>query len=105
MSIHEHLPLQAREDLTEVGWTKGLELAKVPRAEVQECHCATWLHEGLRDGPVQAGNCGSLRNLEVHYMRLRSHQGGDVEENLLTLCSSCHKNKHHLLGARPRIAF
>src|SRR6478672_9922975 len=27
MSIHEHLPLQARKELKEVGWTKGLELA------------------------------------------------------------------------------
>jgi hypothetical protein len=44
MSIHEHLPPQARKDLKEVGWTKGLELAKVARAEGQEFDCATWLH-------------------------------------------------------------
>ena len=25
MSIHEHLPPQARKDLKEVGWTKGLD--------------------------------------------------------------------------------
>ena len=31
MSIHEHLPPQARRELKEVGWTKGLELAKVAR--------------------------------------------------------------------------
>jgi hypothetical protein len=30
MSIHEHLPPQARKDLKEVGWTKGLELGKWP---------------------------------------------------------------------------
>ena len=35
MSIHEHLPPQARKDLKEVGWTKGLELAKLARAEGQ----------------------------------------------------------------------
>jgi hypothetical protein len=29
--IHEHLPPQARRELKEVGWTKGLELAKVAR--------------------------------------------------------------------------
>jgi hypothetical protein len=29
MSIHEHLPPQARRELKEVGWTKGLELAKI----------------------------------------------------------------------------
>jgi hypothetical protein len=44
MSIHEHLPPQARKDLKEVGWTKGLELAKVARAEGQHFDCATWLH-------------------------------------------------------------
>jgi hypothetical protein len=45
MSIHEHLPPQARKDLKEVGWTKGLELAKVARAEGEEFDCATWLHK------------------------------------------------------------
>ena len=34
MSIHEHLPPQARKDLKEVGWTKGLELAKIARGTV-----------------------------------------------------------------------
>jgi len=45
MSIHEHLPPEARKGLKEVGWTKGLELAKVARAEGQEFDCATWLHK------------------------------------------------------------
>jgi hypothetical protein len=45
MSIHEHLPPQARKDLKEVGWTKGLELAKVARAEGEQFDCATWLHK------------------------------------------------------------
>ncbi|HZC24842.1 MAG TPA: hypothetical protein VE866_16000, partial [Candidatus Binatia bacterium] len=45
MSIHENLPLQARRQLKEVGWTKGLELAKVARREGQKFSCATWLHK------------------------------------------------------------
>ncbi len=45
MSIHEHLPVQARRDLKEVGWTKGLELAKVARRDGQHFDCATWLHK------------------------------------------------------------
>ena len=45
MSIHEHLPPQARKELKEVGWTKGLELAKVARRDGQEFDCATWLHK------------------------------------------------------------
>ena len=45
MSIDEHLPPQARKELKEVGWTKGLELAKVARRDGQEFDCATWLHK------------------------------------------------------------
>jgi len=45
MSIHEHLPAEARKDLKEVGWTKGLELAKVARSAGKEFDCATWMHK------------------------------------------------------------
>jgi hypothetical protein len=45
MSIHEHLPPQVRRELKEVGWTKGLELAKLARRDQQEFDCATWLHK------------------------------------------------------------
>jgi hypothetical protein len=45
MSIHEHLPRQARKDLKQVGWTKGMELVKIARAEGQGFDCATWLHK------------------------------------------------------------
>jgi hypothetical protein len=44
ISIHEHLPAQARKDLKEVGWTKGLELAKVARRDGQKFDSATWPH-------------------------------------------------------------
>jgi hypothetical protein len=33
MSIHEHLPPQVRKELKQVGWTKGLELAKLARRQ------------------------------------------------------------------------
>ena len=45
MSIHEHLPPQVRKELKEVGWTKGVELAKLARRDRQEFECATWLHK------------------------------------------------------------
>jgi hypothetical protein len=45
MSIHEYLPPQARRQLKEVGWTKGLELAKLARRDGQDFDCATWLHK------------------------------------------------------------
>src|SRR5437870_6627948 len=45
MSIHEHLPPQVKRELKQVGWTKGLELAKLARSrDGQEFDCATWLH-------------------------------------------------------------
>jgi hypothetical protein len=45
MSIHEHLPPQARKRLKEVGWTKGIELAKLAKRYRQNFDCATWLHK------------------------------------------------------------
>ena len=45
MSIHEHLPPQVRKELKQVGWTKGLELAKLARRDGQHFDCATWLHK------------------------------------------------------------
>jgi hypothetical protein len=45
MSIHEHLPPEARGHLKEVGWTKGLELAKIARRDREDFDCATWLHK------------------------------------------------------------
>ena len=45
MSIHEHLPPQARKQLKEVGWTKGIELAKLARRDRQHFDCAIWLHK------------------------------------------------------------
>ena len=45
MSIHEHLPPQVRKELKQVGWTKGLELAKLARKQGQRFESATWLHK------------------------------------------------------------
>ncbi|MCU1270090.1 MAG: hypothetical protein JWN74_1384 [Acidobacteriaceae bacterium] len=45
MSIHEHLPPEARRHLKDVGWTKGLELAKIARRDREDFDCATWLHK------------------------------------------------------------
>jgi hypothetical protein len=45
MSIHENLPPQARKELKEVGWAKGLELAKLARRDKQNFNCAMWLHK------------------------------------------------------------
>ena len=48
MSIHEHLPPQVKKELQLVGWTKGLELAKLARKQGQGFESATWLHKARR---------------------------------------------------------
>src|SRR5215471_18709602 len=46
MSIHEHLPPEIRRELKQVGWSKGLELAKLARSQNgQGFKSATWLHK------------------------------------------------------------
>ena len=57
MSIHEHLPPQARKELKEVGWAKGIELVKLARRDRQHFDCATWLHKSPSDaeGGLQEG--------------------------------------------------
>jgi hypothetical protein len=45
MGIHEHLPPQARKELKGIGWTKGLELAKIARRDRQHFQSAIWLHK------------------------------------------------------------
>jgi 5-methylcytosine-specific restriction endonuclease McrA len=46
-----------------------------------------------RDG-WRCQSCGSMSNLEVHHKEFRSHSGHDCEENLITLCTSCHADIH-----------
>ena len=52
MSIQEHLPPQVRRELKQVGWSKGLELAKVARRDGQHFDCANWLHRA-REMPYE----------------------------------------------------
>src|SRR5436853_1860230 len=52
MSIHEHLPPHVRKELKQVGWTKGLELAKLARSDGKDFESAIWLHKA-RALPIQ----------------------------------------------------
>ena len=38
--------------------------------------------------------CGVGSNLEIHHKEFRSQGGDDSEENLITLCFSCHSLLH-----------
>jgi 5-methylcytosine-specific restriction endonuclease McrA len=39
-------------------------------------------------------SCGSMQNLQVHHLTFRSHMGSDSEQNLITLCATCHNRQH-----------
>jgi 5-methylcytosine-specific restriction endonuclease McrA len=46
--------------------------------------------------------CGSLRRLEVHHLQFRSQLGEDSEDNLITVCASCHAQLHKSPKQRQR---
>jgi 5-methylcytosine-specific restriction endonuclease McrA len=47
-----------------------------------------------RDG-WRCQNCGTMSNLEVHHKEFRSEAGDDTDENLITLCATCHAGIHN----------
>jgi hypothetical protein len=122
MSIHEHLPPEAKRELKAVGWTKGMALRFfkfLPREDkegvsgpLQREGIVNWVrpkrprlrlnpesYERLRDRVLRWDGwkcqcCGTMSNLEVHHKELRSHSGDDAEQNLITLCTACHATLH-----------
>ncbi len=50
--------------------------------------------EVLKRDNWRCQSCGSMRNLEVHHIQFRSHFGSDSEENLISLCATCHDLCH-----------
>ena len=91
MSIHEHLPPQARRELKEVGWTKGVELAKVARRDGQDFDRATWLHKA-REMPKEKFKQAVEKELtgkesepsEIVYFKLYNSQVPVVEQAMET---------------------
>ena len=48
----------------------------------------------LRRDDWRCQSCGAMSNLDVHHQEFRSHSGADSEDNLITLCSACHRRVH-----------
>src|SRR5438093_13464688 len=92
MSIHEHLPPQVKRELKQVGWTKGLELAKLARRrDGQEFDCATWLHrarvlpkEQFRREVEKELSGKETEPWEIIYFKLYKSQISVIEQALET---------------------
>jgi 5-methylcytosine-specific restriction endonuclease McrA len=54
-----------------------------------------------RDG-WRCQDCGAMKDLQVHHMKPRSRLGGDVKQNLITLCAGCHGKRHGWAGSEKR---
>src|SRR2546422_692665 len=92
MSIHEHLPPQVRRELKQVGWSKGLELAKLARRrDGQDFDCAIWLHKA-REMPKEQFKREVEKELtgretepwEIIYFKLYKSQIPVIEQALET---------------------
>src|SRR5437588_7192965 len=91
MSIHEHVAPEARRELKQVGWTKGLELAKLARRNGQHFDCATWLHKA-REMPKEQFRREVEKELtgketeswEIIYFKLYKSQIPVIEQALET---------------------
>ena len=68
--------------------------AKSPRLRL-DSESYRELHQQVleRDG-WRCQTCGSMQALQVHHLKFRSQSGGDVEQNLITLCAECHTCMH-----------
>ena len=67
---------------------------KQPRLRLEPNAYRALAHKVLARDGWRCQDCGISQNLQVHHIRLRSRLGGDVEENLITLCASCHRARH-----------
>jgi hypothetical protein len=91
MSIHENLPPQVRKELKEVGWAKGVELAKLARRDRKAFDCATWLHKA-RELPKEEFQQAVERELtgkitepwEIVYFKLYENQIPVIDRALET---------------------
>jgi len=65
-----------------------------PRLRLYPESCEGLRLRVLRRDGWRCQSCGAMSNLEVHHKQFRSHSGHDSEENLITLCVSCHAQMH-----------
>jgi ATP-dependent DNA helicase RecQ len=67
---------------------------KTPRLSLDSTSYCKLRRQVLERDGWRCQTCGSMQQLQVHHIKLRSHSGGDVEQNLITLCARCHARTH-----------
>jgi 5-methylcytosine-specific restriction endonuclease McrA len=65
-----------------------------PRLRLRPDEYGVLRNEVLERDGWRCQDCGAMTNLQVHHIRPRSRLGGDVAQNLITLCASCHGKRH-----------
>jgi ATP-dependent DNA helicase RecQ len=69
-------------------------LRKAARLRLDPLSYESLRQQVLRRDGWRCQSCGTMANLEVHHKEFRSHSGADSEDNLITLCSTCHESVH-----------
>jgi 5-methylcytosine-specific restriction endonuclease McrA len=68
---------------------------KLPRLRLDPTSFDGLRQQVLRRDAWRCQSCGTMSNLEIHHEQFRSHSGDNSEQNLITLCTTCHANAHH----------
>jgi 5-methylcytosine-specific restriction endonuclease McrA len=67
---------------------------KQPRIRLKPEDYGVLRNEVLKRDGWRCQDCGAMKDLQVHHIKRRSQLGGDVMQNLITLCASCHGKRH-----------
>lgn len=67
---------------------------KGPRLRLKPGEYGVLRNEVLKRDGWRCQDCGVMKDLQVHHIRPRGRLGGDVMQNLITLCASCHGKRH-----------
>ncbi len=68
---------------------------KLPRLRLDPMSYDGLRQQVLRRDAWRCQSCGAMSNLEIHHKQFRSHSGDNSEQNLITLCTTCHASAHH----------
>jgi len=75
---------------------------KRPRLRLAPDHYRQLRLRVLQRDAWRCQQCGHLGEVQVHHIQPRGRMGSDVELNLITLCTECHKSLHGNQNLRGR---